>query len=152
MRGVPILVAHGSARGAQCSAMLLKMSSPVLNHRMLGVGSGRQSAISMRMTYGGQRQRKHEPTTARNTPNPSFAAGSCDALVPRNSPAKPSSSQGFANSRWRDSHQTGGDDSRRRDRPPRLRSPPPSSCPDKTPLVAGGSDHPHIDKRGIQCA
>ena len=113
MRGVPILVAHGSARGAHCSAMLLKMSSPVLNHRMLGAGSGRQSAISMRMTYGGQRQRKHEPTTARSTPNPSFAAGSCDALVPRNSPAKPSSRQGFANSRWRDSHQTGGDDSRK---------------------------------------
>lgn len=86
----------------------------VLNHRMLGAGSSRQCAISMRMTYGGQRQRKHEPTTARNTPNPSFAAGSCDALVPRNSPAKPCSSQGFANSRWRDSHQTGGDDSRKR--------------------------------------
>ena len=45
------------------------------------------------------------PTTARNTPSPIFAVGTAETPVPGNSPAAPSSSQGFDMSRWRDSHQ-----------------------------------------------
>ena len=46
----------------------------------------------------------NEPTTARNTPSPIFAAGKDDAPVPGKSPIAPSSSQGLAVSRCCESH------------------------------------------------
>src|SRR6516164_3889604 len=45
-----------------------------------------------------------EPATARKTPRPIVAGGADNLSPPGNSPITPSSSQGFAISRWCDSH------------------------------------------------
>src|SRR5215207_1356439 len=51
------------------------------------------------------------PTTARNTPSPTFAVGMSETPLPGRSPADPSSSHGFAVRRCVDSHQTAITDS-----------------------------------------
>src|SRR5579885_1664487 len=78
-------------------APLLKTKSPVLNHRIAGAGTGFHSGafssgMFIRIMKALKKSAKSVPATARNTPNPIFAAGRDGAPA---SPIGPVSSQGF---------------------------------------------------------